>query len=85
MERRLYGAIASSQDPTEVANKVKGLILTCSSLIIFGAAIAFHVTLTATDVITLATEASGIAGAVWFIYGSILHLVTWLGTITTTA
>lgn len=83
MERKLYGAIASSQDPSEIANKVKGLILACSSIIIVVAAGLFHVTLSANDVITLATESSGVVGAVWCIYGCILHLVTWIGTVRT--
>lgn len=81
MERRLYGAIASSQDPTQVANKVKGVILALSSIIIFVAAQFFGITLTANDIVTLATQVSGIAGAVWAVYGGVLHLVTWLGTV----
>lgn len=81
MQRRLYGAIASSQDPSQVANKVKGVILALSSVIIFFAAQAFGLHLTANDVATLATEVSGIAGAVWAAYGAILHLVTWLGSV----
>lgn len=81
MERKLYGAIASSQDPTEVANKVKGLILACSGIIIVVAGATFHITLTANDVISLAGEVSTIAGALWAVYGCILHLVTWLGTV----
>lgn len=78
---RLYGALQSSQDPTEVANKVKGAILMASSVIIFGAAHVFGITLSANDVVTLGTDVSGVAGAVWMIYGCILHLVTWLGTV----
>lgn len=77
----LYGALQSSQDPTEVANKVKGAILMASSVIIFGVAHAFNITLTSNDVVTLATDISGVAGAVWAAYGCILHLVTWLGTV----
>lgn len=78
---RLYGALQSSQDPTEVANKVKGAILMASSVIIFFAGRYFGITLTDTDILQLATELSGVAGAVWTIYGFILHLVTWLGTV----
>lgn len=81
METQLKSFLQSSQDPTAVANKVKGAILVASSIIIFAAAHVFHVTLTASDVVTLATEVSGIAGAVWTIYGGILHLVTWFGTV----
>lgn len=81
MSRQLYGAIQSSQDPTQVANKVKGAILFASSIIIFGTAHLFNITLTASDIVTLATELSTVAGAVWAIYGCILNLVTWLGTV----
>lgn len=73
-----YGALTSSQDPNEIANKVKGAIILASSLIIFIAARFFGITLTANDVVSLATEVSGIVGAVWFVYGSILHLVSWV-------
>lgn len=81
MERKLYGAIASSQDPSEVANKVKGVILMFSSVIILIAGHLFGVTLNANDILTLATEVSGIAGGLWAVYGCILHLVTWVGTV----
>lgn len=83
MEKRLAGFLQSSQDPTEVANKIKGVILAASSIIIFVAAQLFHITLNANDVITLSTEIGTLAGAVWAIYGCILHLVTWWGTIKT--
>lgn len=73
--------LQSSQDPTQVANKVKGVILMGSSVVIMGAAFLFHIHLSATDVVTLATEISGIAGAVWAIYGCILHLITFIGTV----
>lgn len=71
--------LQSSQDPTEVANKVKGAILVASSLIIFGAAQFFHLTLSANDIVSLATELGAVAGAVWTIYGFVLHAITWLG------
>ena len=79
MEKRLYGAIASSQDPATVANKVKGVILALSGVIIFAAAQFVGITLTANDIVTLATQVTAVAGAVWAAYGAILHLVTWLG------
>lgn len=72
--------LQSSQDPTEVANKVKGIILAASSLIILGGTQFFHVQLGANDIITLSTEVGTIAGALWAIYGAILHLVTLVGT-----
>lgn len=77
----LKGWLQSSQDPEQVANKVKGAILAASSIIIFGTAQLFHITLSANDIISLATESGTIAGAVWAIYGAILHLVSWLGSV----
>lgn len=71
--------LQSSQDPTQVANKVKGVVLAASALIIFFGAALFHITLSAGDVIALGTELGGVAGGVWAVYGGILHLVTWLG------
>lgn len=74
---RKYGALTSSQDPEQIANKVKGVILLFSSAIIFLASRLLGVTLTANDIVSLATEIGGISGAVWAIYGSILHLIAW--------
>ncbi len=79
MNTQLPAWLQSSQDPTVVANKVKGVILLGSSIIIFTAASFFHIQLSATDVVSLATEVGGVAGAVWTIYGAVLNLVTWLG------
>lgn len=81
MERKLYGAIASSQDSTQVANKIKGLILAGSSIIIMVAGAMFQIQLSANDVLSLATEVGAVAGSVWAIYGAILHLVTIIGTV----
>lgn len=77
--RVLYGAIASSQDETEVANKVKGVVLALSGVIILVASQAFHLTLTANDVIALGGELGTLAGALWAIYGVVLHIVTFFG------
>lgn len=81
METTLAAWLQSSQDSTQVANKVKGAILAASSLIIFFGAQFFHIQLSANDVITLATEIGTLAGAIWAIYGCILHLTTWAGTV----
>lgn len=81
MDTQLKGWLQSSQDPSEVANKVKGAILLCSSLIILLATQLIHIQLNANDVITLATEGGTCAGAIWAIYGSVLHLITWWGTV----
>lgn len=69
--------LQSSQDSTQVANKVKGVILFLSSTIILLVGVFFHIQLSASDILTLASELGAVAGAIWTIYGSILHLVTW--------
>ena len=74
---RKYGALTSSQNPEEVANKVKGVILASSSIIIFLAARFLGITLTANDVISLATQLSAVAGSVWMIYGFALNAIAW--------
>lgn len=66
---RKFGAITSSQNPEEIANSVKGFILALSSIIILLAGQFFHITLTANDIISLASEAGSVAGAVWLLYG----------------
>lgn len=79
MDTELRGWLQSSQDPTAIATKVKGAILAFSSIIIMVGAAAFHLTLTANDVIALATEIGTVAGAIWAIYGAFLHLTKWAG------
>lgn len=78
MKTQLAGWAASSADPTEVSLRVKGVILALSSVIIFVAAQVFHITLTAQDVVELATQVSGVAGLVVSLYGAGLAFVRWL-------
>lgn len=77
----MKGWLASSQDPTQVSNTVKGAVLSVSALIIFFAAQFLHVTLSANDVISLATEAGTLAGAIWFFYGLLFKGVVYAGTV----
>lgn len=81
MGNQLKAWLQSSQDPTQVANKVKGTILMGSSIVIFTAAHIFHVTISPENIVDLATEIGTLAGAVWAIYGCILHLITTFGTV----
>ena len=69
MNNRKFGAITSSQNPDEIANTVKGVILAFSSIIILLASQFFHIQLTANDVLSLASEAGSVAGAIWLLYG----------------
>ncbi len=79
MKPTFKGLVASSQDPTEIANTVKGIVLALSSVIVFTVAQFMHITLSATDVMTLATDLGTAAGAVWTVYGLILKLVVFFG------
>ena len=72
-----FGSFTSSQNPDEIANRVKGVTLALSSVIIFLAGKFFGITLSANDVISLATQLGGVAGAVWFIYGFILSAIAY--------
>ena len=75
-EQRLAGWAASSQNPTEVSNRIKGLVLTFSSVIIFFAANFLGINLSANDMVDIASQLGAIAGAVWTIYGAGLWLVS---------
>lgn len=67
--QKKFGAITSSQNPEEIANTIKGMILAFSSIIILVASQLFHITLSANDVLSLASEAGSVAGAIWLLYG----------------
>lgn len=73
--------LASSVDPTQVSNTVKGAVLSVSALIVFFGAQFFHLTLTAGDVLSLATELGTLAGVIWFFYGLLFKGVIYAGTI----
>ena len=72
-----FGAITSSQNPEEIANTVKGIVLSLSSVIILIATQFFGVQLNANDVSTLATNVSMVAGAVWTLYGVVLKVLAY--------
>lgn len=74
MEKK-FGALTSSQDPEQIANTVKGIVLALSGIITFLATQYFHISLSSTDVLTLATGMGTAAGAVWTVYGLIMKLV----------
>lgn len=73
--------LQSSQDPTQVSNTVRGAVLSASAVIIFVATQFFHIQLSANDVISLATECGGLAGALWFFYGLLMKGVVKMGSI----
>lgn len=65
----LIPLFASSQDPTQVSTTVSGFIVSGSAIIIALSATFFHITLTASNVLTLGTDLGYIAGAIVVILG----------------
>lgn len=76
MTYKRFGAFSSSQNPEELSNRVKGAILTLSSVIIFLGSKFFGINLTGDDIVSVATQLSAIAGAIRIIYGAGLALVS---------
>ena len=70
-----FGAITSSTNPEDIAMRVKGITLALSSVIILVAGQLFHVTLSANDVISLATELGAVAGAITTLYGVGIYIL----------
>lgn len=70
MEYKKFGSLTSSQDPEEIATRIKGIVLGLSSVIILVAGQFFHVQLSANDIISLASELGLVAGAVTTLYGA---------------
>ena len=67
--------LASSEDPTEIAARVKALVLMFSGLITFVAARYYGIEMTPDDVISLASEVSIIVGFIYMIWASILRVL----------
>lgn len=69
-----YGAFSSSTNPQELADTVKGLILTFSSLIIFGANyLGFEIG--SAEITQFAIVISGAIGSMWTLYGLLKKIV----------
>ena len=81
MAPQLKSWLASSQNPTQISNTVKGAVLSISALLVFFAAQILHIQLSASDVTTLATELGTLAGVVWFFYGLIFKGVMIAGSV----
>lgn len=78
-DKKLGAFWASSTNPEEISNRVKGIVLALSSVIILVAAHVFNITLSAGDVVTLATQFGTVAGLVWSLYGGVLALIRFFG------
>lgn len=74
-EKKLAGWAASSSNPEEISNRIKGIVLSLSSVLIFVAAQFLGLTLNANDISDLASLAGVTAGAIWTLYGVFLALV----------
>ncbi len=72
---RKYGALTSSQNPEQISNRVKGIVLSLSAIIIFVAGNVFGIELQPNDVTDIATQLGGVIGAMWTIYGAIMALI----------
>lgn len=81
MKQPLLGAVASSSDPTEISNRVKGIVLALSGVIIFVAGNFFNITLNPQDIVDLATSFAMIAGAIWTIWGALLAVIRKFATV----
>ena len=66
-------------DSTQVANRIKGLVLVSAGAIIWGAGYFFSLPLTLEDVTDLAGVLGMAGGAAWALWGAIMALVTWFG------
>jgi hypothetical protein len=75
MEKKLAGWAASSSNSDEISNRIKGIVLSLSSVLIFVAAQFLGLTLNANDISDLASLAGVTAGAIWTLYGVFLALV----------
>lgn len=72
---RKYGSFSSSQNPEQISNRVKGVVLSLSAIIIFVAGNWLNISLQPNDVADIATQLGAVAGAIWTIYGFILSVV----------
>lgn len=67
-ETQIPALLQSSQDPTQVANTVKGLVLGLSGIVLTIAQVKGW-TITASQVTVAATEVGAAAGAIWALWG----------------
>ena len=67
--------LASSEDPTEIAARVKAIVMMFSSLITFVAFRYYGITMTPDDVISLASEIGIIASFIYLVWASLLRIL----------
>lgn len=69
MQNNLHPILASSTDSTQLSNRVTGLLIGASSIILGILAQVFHITINPTDWVALSTAVGTFVGAVWALYG----------------
>lgn len=79
--KKLAGWAVSSQKPEEISNRIKGVVLALSALIIYFAANLFGIQLSAGDVAELASLLGMMGGAIWGVWGAGMALVQWVATV----
>lgn len=70
-----YGALTSSSNPEELADTVKGLILSFSVVIIYGVKYFFNIDIGSGQVTEFAVVMGGAIGALWTLYGLLKKIV----------
>lgn len=77
MENKKFGWATSSQDSQKISDRVKGIAIGASAIIIFIGANVFNVQLQPQDVIDLGTQLGIVTGACYTIYGFIMSVVAY--------
>ena len=73
-EKKDFGMLGSSADPTKLGNTARGIILAMSGIIIY-VATQLGFSLAETDVALFAQEAGTAIGFLWVLYGIVQKLV----------
>jgi hypothetical protein len=76
-ETKKFSWATSSQDPQKISDRVKGIAIGSSAIIIFVATNVFGIQLQPQDVIDLGTQLGIVIGAVYSLYGFILSVVAY--------
>jgi len=74
---RRFGAFSSSENPDQLAARVKAVILGAGTIIIWLVGKYFHISLTPDDIMSFATDSSGVVASIWFTYGLLKKWTIW--------
>lgn len=70
--------LQSSQNPSQVANTVRGAVLAATGALLLGARL-LNLPFTEADIVELAAQLGAVVGGIWFLYGLLMKLVMFLG------